>query len=112
VQVAAKRSGGALGLVLTSIFGSKISVRTIALLVVVMALSMGVFELAIARNLRPHVLDKWFLGLAGAASVGFALALLALGFHWIKLDPGSHPDIAVDSIAPRGLYGHLQAQFP
>lgn len=71
----------ALGLILTAIFGSKISFRTIALLLVVMAMSMGVFELAIARTLRPHVPDKWFLGLAGAASVGFALAILALGFH-------------------------------
>lgn len=83
----------ALGLVLTSIFTSRISFRTIALLVAVMAMSMGVFELAIARTLRPHVPDKWLLSLAGAASVGFALAILALGFHWIKLDPGSHPDI-------------------
>jgi len=69
-----------------------LSFRLFALLVVVMAMSMGVLELAIARSLRRHLADEWFLGLAGAASVGFALAFLALASGWIKLEPapGSH----------------------
>ena len=77
----------ALGLILNGIFGFRISFRTIALLLVVMALSIGIFELATARTLRRHVPDKWFLGLAGAASVGFALVFL-----WIKPGPGAHAD--------------------
>ncbi|HEY6293970.1 MAG TPA: hypothetical protein VI455_20645 [Terriglobia bacterium] len=64
--------------------------RLFALLLVVMATSIGILELATAQTLRRHVADKWFLGLAGAASVGFALAFLALGFGWIKLEPGPH----------------------
>jgi uncharacterized membrane protein HdeD (DUF308 family) len=85
---------GALGLIFNGIFGFRISLRTIALLMVVMAMSIGIFELVIARALRRqrHVADEWLLGLAGAASVGFALAFLAFGFHWIELEPRSHAD--------------------
>jgi hypothetical protein len=36
--------------------------------------------------------DEWFFGIAGAASLGFALAFLAFAFHWIKLEPGAHLD--------------------
>ena len=57
-----------------------------ALLVVVMAMSFGILALAIARTLRDRVADEWFFGLAGAASVGFALAFLALANHWIHLE--------------------------
>src|ERR1700730_4220501 len=62
---------GALGLILTGIFGSRIQFRTIALLIVVMGTSLGVYELATARTSRRqrHVADEWFLGLAGVASV-------------------------------------------
>ena len=69
-----------------------ISFLTVALLITLMAMSIGVLELAIARTLRRqrHVADGWFLALAGAASVGFALVFLALGFGWIKMEPGSH----------------------
>ena len=76
----------ALGLIYNRVFGFRISFRTIALLLVVMAMSVGIFELVTARTLRRHVADEWFLGLAGAASVGFALAFLALGFRWIQLE--------------------------
>ena len=85
---------GALGLICYQLTHYRISFRTIALLFVVMAMSIGIFELVIARVLRRqrHVADEWFLDLAGAASVGFALAFFALAFRWIKLDPGSHAD--------------------
>ena len=64
--------------------------RLFALLLILMAMSMGIFELATARTLRRHVADEWFLRLAGAASVGFALAFLALAFRWIQAEqPGS-----------------------
>ncbi len=83
---------GALGLILTGIFGSRISFRTVALLIILMAMSIGILELVIARNLRRqgHVADGWFLASAGVASVGFALVFFALGFGWIKIEPGSH----------------------
>ena len=85
----------ALGLIYNWVFGFRVSFLTIALLLVVMSMSIGILEFAIARTLRRqrHVADEWFLGLAGAASVGFALAFFALGFRWIKIEPGSHADL-------------------
>lgn len=82
---------GALGLINNWVFGLRISFRTIALLIVVMAMSIGILQLVTARILRRqrHVADEWFFGVAGVASVGFALAFLAFVFRWIKLDPGS-----------------------
>ena len=63
-----------------------LSVRFFELLVVVMAMTFGILALAIARTLRGRVADEWFFGLAGAASVGFALAFLALANDWIRLE--------------------------
>src|ERR1700730_792294 len=61
---------GTLGLILTGIFGLRIQFRTIALLIVVMAMSIGIYELATARTLRRqrHVADEWLLGAAGVGS--------------------------------------------
>ncbi len=50
-----------------------ISFRVFALLIVVMATTFGILALAIARNLRPDGVDKWFFGLAGATSRWFSL---------------------------------------
>jgi uncharacterized membrane protein HdeD (DUF308 family) len=85
----------ALGLLLTGIFGSRISLRTIAILLAVMALSMVILQLITARSLwrRRHLLKEWISNSAGAISVGFACAFLALGFGWIKLGPGSNFDL-------------------
>jgi uncharacterized membrane protein HdeD (DUF308 family) len=77
----------ALGLILNGSSGTRVSFRTVANLLVVVAMSIGIFELATARTLRRHVPHKWFLGLVGAASLGFALAFL-----WIKPESGSHSD--------------------
>jgi hypothetical protein len=63
-----------------------LSFRFFALLVVVMATSFGMLALAIARTLRRRVADNWFFGLAGTASIGVALAFLALASHWIQLE--------------------------
>ena len=73
----------------------RISFLTFALLIILMAMSIGILELVIARTLRRprHVADGWFLALAGVVSVGFALAFFALGFRWIKIEPGSHADL-------------------
>jgi uncharacterized membrane protein HdeD (DUF308 family) len=64
-----------------------ITFRTIALVIVIMAMSIGLYELAAARTLRGHPIDQWLLGVAGVVSVGFAVAFLAFVLRWIKLDP-------------------------
>lgn len=64
-----------------------IAFRTIALVIVIMAMSIGLYELATARTLRGHLGDEWLLGAAGVVSVGFAVAFLAFVLRWIKLDP-------------------------
>jgi len=58
-----------------------LSFRLFALLLVVMATSIGIFELTKARSLR-------LLGVAGAVSIAFALVFLAFVFRWIQLTPG------------------------
>ena len=59
-----------------------------ARLLIVMAISIGIFELLTTRSLprQRHGADGWFLGLAGIASFGFALAFLALTLGWIQLE--------------------------
>lgn len=86
---------GALGLIQYGFVRFRISFFTVALLIILMAMSIGILELVIARTLRRqrHVADGWFLALVGVASVGFALAFFALGFRWIKIEPGSHADL-------------------
>jgi uncharacterized membrane protein HdeD (DUF308 family) len=64
-----------------------IAFRTIALVIVVMAVSIGLYELATARTLRGHPIDEWLLGTAGVVSACFAAAFLAFVLRWIKLDP-------------------------
>lgn len=86
---------GALGVICTRLYVYGISFRTIALLIILMAMSAAILELVTARTLRRqrHVADGWFLDLAAVASLGFALAFFALGFRWIKVEPGSHADL-------------------
>jgi hypothetical protein len=81
---------GALGLVTEmGVAGFRISFRTIALLIVLMAISSGILEWITGRAIA----GGWILRIGGAASVGFALAFLALGFRWIAVEPGSHSDL-------------------
>ena len=68
-----------LGLILTFWKGS-LSFSTIALLIVVMAVSVGVYDLATART-------SWLMRAAGVVSAAFALAFLAFVLGWLKLDP-------------------------
>jgi len=56
-----------------------------ALLLVVTAMTFGT-RIGDRAGLRRHVADEWLFGLAGAASVGFALGFLALANHWIHLE--------------------------
>jgi uncharacterized membrane protein HdeD (DUF308 family) len=76
-----------LGLLVTLGATRPIAFRTIALVIVVMAMSIGLYELATARALRGHLRDEWLLGAAGVVSVGFAAVFLAFVLRWIKLDP-------------------------
>jgi uncharacterized membrane protein HdeD (DUF308 family) len=64
-----------------------ITFRTIALVMVIMAMSIGLYELATARTLRGHLIDEWLLGAAGVVSFGFAVVFLAFVLRWIKLEP-------------------------
>ena len=65
-----------IGVIFNSLFRYRVSFRTIAFLLAVMALSNGLLAL------------QWSLRLAGSVSLGFALALLALSLRWIPLGSG------------------------
>jgi hypothetical protein len=62
---------------------------TLAIMVIVMATSVGMYEFATARASRGRVAEEWLLGAAGVVSVGFAVAFLAFVLRWITLDPTS-----------------------
>ncbi len=85
----------ALGLILYGFTGFRISFLTIALLIILMAMSSGILGLLLARTQRRHghFADGWILALAGATSIGFAALFFALGFRWITIVPGSHSDL-------------------
>ncbi len=76
-----------LGLLVTLRATGSITFRTIALVIVIMAVSIGIYELATARTLRRRPIEEWLLGAAGVASIGFAVVFLAFVLRWIKLDP-------------------------
>ncbi len=77
----------ALGAIFTFWTGP-LAFRTVALLIVVMALSIGAYEFGISRASH-RVSQEWLLGAVAVASVGFALAFLAFIFRWINLDPAA-----------------------
>ena len=64
-----------------------LSFRPVSLLFVVMAVSIGAFALGTAQTLRRGAPERWFLSMAGAASIGFTFSFLAVGFNWVKLGP-------------------------
>jgi hypothetical protein len=74
--------------------------RTITLLVFVMAISTAVYEFALLRALRRFLAGQWAVGVAGAASGGYALVFLSFVFGWMKLNPGS----PTESLRWLGLY--------
>ena len=85
----------ALGFIQYGLTRFSISIATVAGLIIVMAISMGLVELEIARDLRRqhHIGDGWFFGLAGIVSVSLVLPSVALGLRWVALQPGSHLDL-------------------
>ncbi len=74
----------ALGLILT--FVTTIAFRTIALLMIVMAVSLAAHELAASG---PRLTRKWLPGMAGIVLAGFATWFLAFVLRWMTLDPTS-----------------------
>jgi hypothetical protein len=78
----------ALGIIQYGFTRYRISLVTIALLVVVTGLSQGIVEHLVARTRRSN-----FPPLAGPVSAVFGLLLLALGLRWIPIAPGSHLDL-------------------
>jgi uncharacterized membrane protein HdeD (DUF308 family) len=83
----------ALGTIYIFFVGSRISFRTIALLIILMAITAAIPELQTARIMWRYGAPGWLLALAGALSVGFALVFLVLGFGGLKVEPGSHREL-------------------
>ena len=85
----------ALGFIQYRLTRFQISIGTVAALIIVMAVSMGLVELKIARDFRrrSHVGDGWFFGLAGIVSVSLVLPSVALALRWVALQPGSRLDL-------------------
>ncbi len=66
----------------------------LALLLIAMAMTFGILALMIVRSRPRSVADQWFFGLAGAGSLGFAVAFLALVNRWIQLERRPfHPSV-------------------
>lgn len=63
-----------------------VAFRTIAILIVVMAVSIGAYELLIARTSHGHA-DEWLLAGAGLVSAAFAGVFLGFVLGWIRLEP-------------------------
>jgi hypothetical protein len=77
---------GAFGLIAVSpLVRGPLRFRPISLLFVVMAVSIGAFCVKAARTLRSGIPEKWFLGVGGVTSIGFALSFIVVGF-WIRLE--------------------------
>jgi uncharacterized membrane protein HdeD (DUF308 family) len=64
-----------------------VAFRSIASLIVVMAVSIGIHELIASQKLRRHLADEWLLIAAGVASFGFAVVFLGFVLGWIRLAP-------------------------
>jgi uncharacterized membrane protein HdeD (DUF308 family) len=79
---------GAFGvIVLSPLVKGPLSFRPVSLIFTVMAATLGVFALLVARGQRRGAAERWFPIAAGAASIGFALSFVAVGFQIIRLVP-------------------------
>jgi hypothetical protein len=61
--------------------------RTIAALIVIMAVSIAIFEFANLRHSRARLANEYLSAAAGALAVGFAAVFLGFVLGWIKLSP-------------------------
>jgi uncharacterized membrane protein HdeD (DUF308 family) len=77
---------GVLGVIL-GFWRGRLAFRSIADLVVVMALSLAVYELTTTPSLRRRGVDGWLPTAAGVVALVFAAVFLAFVFRWIRLDP-------------------------
>jgi uncharacterized membrane protein HdeD (DUF308 family) len=77
----------ALGLLIVLGANRPVAFRTLALFIVVMAGSIGIYELAAARTVRGLLVHGWLLAAAGVVSVGFAGVFLGFALGWIRLEP-------------------------
>jgi len=59
--------------------------RPISLLFVLMAVSLGAFAFGIAQSSRSDSPDRSLLNSCAAASVGYALSFVAVGFGWVRI---------------------------
>ncbi len=73
----------ALGTMMLLASGRRVGFRSIALLIVVMAVSIGIYALASARALR----GEWLVAGGGVIAIAFAGAFLGFGLRWIPLQP-------------------------
>ena len=79
---------GAFGLIgVSPLVRGPLSFRPVSLLFVVMAVSIGAFAFGSAQTQRSGARERWFLRVAGAASIGFAFSFFAVGFAWVRLGP-------------------------
>jgi hypothetical protein len=73
-----------LGLILT-FWRGPVRFQTIALLIVLMAVGIGLYEFAAARVRRPgHQTARWLPAVHGLVTAAFVCAFLASGFDWIQ----------------------------
>ena len=70
---------GAFGLIgVSPLVRGPLSFRPVSLLFLVMAVSIGAFAVGTAQTRQSDARERWFLGVAGAASIGFAFSPLQL----------------------------------
>ncbi|MFN7995473.1 MAG: hypothetical protein U0Q18_17820 [Bryobacteraceae bacterium] len=84
-----------LGLIHYAFARYRVSFLTVAVLIVLMAISLGMLELAIARifRLSHRTGEACVVGICGIVAFGFVVPFLLLGLRWIAVKPGSHPDL-------------------
>lgn len=84
----------ALGLIQVAFMRYPIRFLTIAALIILMAVSLGLLEWVLAQTMRreQRAADRWILDVAAAISGAFALGFLVLGLG-LPSRPDSHPDI-------------------
>jgi hypothetical protein len=82
---------GVFGLIgISPLVRGPLSFRPVSLLFVAMAVSIGSFSLDAARGMGSGAPGRWFAGISGAVSIGFALSFLAVGFGRVRLAPDSY----------------------
>lgn len=76
-----------LGLMMILSATRPLAFRTIALIIVAGAVTMGMYVLATARTSSAQRAGSWLLAAAGVVAVGFAGAFLGFALRWIPLEP-------------------------